>query len=601
MHLDYQTSKYKGKVYKFYHIAESYRDSGKVKKNRLFPLGKLTDEQAQKIRLVLKVVSNPDEQVTTLSNIVAQECVNYLDVALVNTLWETWKLSDAFTFNVTRGDLRTDLVAKILTINRCLDPCSHYSVPQWIRKTALPDILGEQILQLNDDKIYYELSKIQKNKTAIEYSLFKKTYEQDPKSYDYVNYDLSSSYFVGFKCKLSAFGRSKDGKPSCKQVILALMINSSGYPFKWDVFPGNMPEIETMDKVIKSCAHRFKLENVSMVFDRGLVSDENLVLIEEKGLKYITALDRDQIPNIANIDLQVFKDLDSGNALERIPRLAGFSQFDASLYYHDLGVERKRRHVMGINPERFLQDRKTREEKMDCFRRFLAQMNRSLKKAKRDRKANPTRNKFFNELKRLKIKKYYEDPQLKEIYVDVTLKGGTQKQVRSFQVTVKEKKQKIAKEKLTDGLCVFVTNYTEKEQDRYLIPAKRIIGAYREKTQVENAFKHIKSFVKIRPFFVNTDEHVRAVYTICVLSYFINRYLSEKRKESEGKDYLNSKQLYAPFKSCKMVTLLETLAGITKKDIVPFSDEQKDILGNIVSEKSVKFKPIYSSTKECSP
>ena len=121
-------------------------------------MGKLTDEQAQKIRRVLKVVSNPDEQVTTLSNIVAQECVNYLDVALVNQLWETWQLSDAFTYDITRGDLSSDLVAKILTINRCLDPCSHYSVPQWIRKTALPDILGEQILHLNDDKIYYELS-----------------------------------------------------------------------------------------------------------------------------------------------------------------------------------------------------------------------------------------------------------------------------------------------------------------------------------------------------------------------------------------------------------------------------------------------------------
>ena len=601
MHLDYKTSKYKDKVYKFYHIAESYRDGGKVKKNRLFPLGKLTDEQAQKIRLVLKVVSNPDEQVTTLSNIVAQECVNYLDVALVNQLWETWHLSDAFTYDITRGDLSTDLVAKILTINRCLDPCSHYSVPQWIRKTALPDILGEQILQINDDKIYYDLSKIEKNKPAIEYFLFKKTYEQDPKSYDYVNYDLSSSYFIGFKCKLSAFGRSKDGKAHCKQVILALMINSRGYPFKWDVFPGNMPEIETMDKVIRSCAHRFKLQNVSMVFDRGLVSDENLDLIEDKNLKYITALDRDQIPHIANIDLRVFKDLDSDNALERIPRLAGFSQFDESLYYHDLGIEKKRRYVMGIDPERFIQDRKTRKEKMDCFRHFLVQTNRSLKKAKRDRKANPTRNKFFNELKRLKIKKYYEDPQLKEISVNVTLKNGTQKQVRSFQVTVKEKKQKIAKEKLTDGLCVFVTNHIEKQQDQYIVSAKRIIGAYREKTQVEDAFKHIKSFVKIRPFFVNTDEHVKAVYTICVLSYFINRYLSEKRKELEGKNYLNSKQLYAPFKSCKLVTLLETLAGITKKDIVPFSDEQKAILSNIVSEKSIKFKPIYSSIKECSP
>ena len=597
MHLDYQTSKYKKKIYKFYHIAESYREGGKVKKNRLFPLGKLTDEQAEKIRLILKVVSNPDEQVTTLSNIVAQKCVDYLDVAIVNQLWETWQLSDAFSFDITRGDLSTDLVAKVLSINRCLDPCSHYSVPQWIRGTALPDILGEQILNLNDDKIYYELSKIHKNKSSIEYFLFKKTYEHDPKSYDYVNYDLSSSYFVGFKCKLSAFGRSKDAKPDCKQVILALMINSRGYPFKWDVFPGNMPEIETMDKVIKSCAHRFKLQNVSMVFDRGLVSDENLDLIEDKNLKYITALDSDQIPNIANIDLQVFKDLNSDNAFEYIPRLVGFNKFDPSLYYRDLGVEGKRRYVVGINPERLIQERKTRKGKMDCFRRFLAQTNRSLKKAKRDRKANPTRNKIFNELKRLKIKKYYEDPQLKEIFVDVTLKNATRKQVRSFQVTVKEKKQKIKKEKLTDGLCVFVTNHMEKEQNQYIVSAKRIIEAYREKTQVEDAFKHIKSFVKIRPFFVNTDEHVKAVYTICVLSYFINRYLSEKRRESEGKDYLNSKQLYAPFDSCKLVTLLEAVSGITKKDIIPFSEEQKVILSDIVSEKSIKIKPIYSSIK----
>lgn len=601
MHLDYQTSKYKGKVYKYYHIAESYREGGKVQKNRLFPLGKLTDQQAQKIRLICKVISNPDEQVTTLGNIVAQECVNYLDVALVNQLWEAWQLSDAFTFDITRGDLSTDLVAKVLTINRCLDPCSHYSVPQWIASTALPDILGEQILNLNDDKIYYELSKIQKNKPSIEYFLFKKTYEQDPKSYDYVNYDLSSSYFVGFKCKLSAFGRSKDGKPNCKQVILALMINSRGYPFKWDVFPGNMPEIETMDKVIRSCAHRFKLENVSMVFDRGLVSDENLDLVEDKNLKYITALDRDQIPNVPDVDLQLFKDLTSDNAVELLPQLPGFTKFDSSLYYRDLGVEGKKRYLVGINPERLIQDRKIRQEKMACFQRFLTQTNRSLKKAKRDRKANPTRNKFFNELKRLKIKKYYDDPQLKEIYVNVILKDGTRKQVKSFQVTVKKRKQRIAKEKLTDGLCMFVTNHIEKEQGRYLLPEKQIIIAYREKTQVEDAFKNIKSFVKIRPFFVNTDEHVKAVYTICVLSYFINRYLSEKRKESEGKDYLNSKKLYAPFKSCKLVTLLETVAGITKKDIIPLSEEQQAIVGDIVSKKTIKFEPVYSSIKKCSP
>ena len=601
MHLDYQTSRYKGKVYKYYHIAEAYREAGKVKKKRLFPLGKLSDEQAQKIRLICKVISDPAEQVTTLGNIVAQECVNYLDVAVVNQLWESWQLSEAFNFDVTRGDLSTDLIARVLTINRCLAPCSHYGVPEWIRTTALPDILGQQLLDLNDDKIYYELSKIQANKPAIENFLFKKTYEQDPQSYDYVNYDLSSSYFVGFRCKLSAFGKSKDGKPHCKQVILALLVNAIGYPFKWDVFPGNMPEIDTMDKVIKSCAHRFKLKNISMVFDRGLVSEENLSLIEEKELKYITALDTDQIPNVPNIDLEVFKDLDPDTALESIPQLPGLTKFDSSLYYQDLSVQGKRRYILGINPERFIQDRKIRKEKMECFRQFIAQTNKSLKKAKRDRKADPTREKVLNELRRLKIKKYYQDLQLKEIFVNVTLKGGERKKVRSFQVTIKENKEKIAKEKLTDGLCVFVANHVEKQHGRHLLSAKRIIEAYREKTQIEDAFKNIKSFVKIRPFFVNKEEHVKAVYTICVLSYFINRYLSRKRQKSEDKDYLNSKQLYAPLKSCKLVTLLETLAGLTKKDIIPLSEEQKAVLHGIVSESSIKFKPIYSPAQQCSP
>jgi transposase len=597
MHLDCRTSKYKGKVYRSYDIAESYRDGGKVKKKRLFPLGKLTDEQAAKIRLICKVISKPDEQVTTLSNIVAHECVNYLDVAVVNHLWETWQLSEAFCFDITRAPLSTDLIAKILVINRCLDPCSHYSVPRWIRTTALPDILGEQVFELNDDKIYYELSKIQKNQSLIENFLFQKTYEHNPQSYDYVNYDLSSSYFVGLKCKLSAYGRSKDQKPNCKQVILALMINAEGYPFKWDVFPGNMAEIQTMEKIIKACAHRFKLQNISMVFDRGLVSADSLELIDEKGLKYISALDRDQISNVPDIDLSIFKDFDPETVIDAIADLPDFTEYDSSLYFKDLGANGRKRYILGINPERFTQDRRCRKEKVDCFQRFVTHTNRSLKKAKRDRKQQPTLNKVINELNRLKIKRLYEPPYLKEIAVEVVLKDGSRKQVKSFQIKVKKKIAQIKKEKLTDGLCVFVTNHIDNDDNKYLLPANRIIRAYREKTQIEDAFKNIKSFVKIRPFFVNKDEHVKAVYTICVVSYFINRFLSQKRKESEGKDFLNSKQLYEPFRNCKLLTFLDQLSGIAKKDVIPLSAEQKGILRGIASVKALKFSPIYSSNK----
>ena len=166
-----------------------------------------------------------------------------------------------------------------------------------------------------------------------------------------------------------------------------------------------MPEINTMEKIIKTCAHRFKLQDISMVFDRGLVAEDILSLIDERGLKYISALDHDQIPNVPNIDLNIFKDLDSKTALKSIPHLTGFTKYDSDLYFKDLGINGDKRYIVGINPVIFVQDRKCRQEKIDCFQRFVASNNRLLKKAKRDRKEQPTLNKVTNELKRLKIRK----------------------------------------------------------------------------------------------------------------------------------------------------------------------------------------------------
>ena len=71
--------------------------------------------------------------------------------------------------------------------------------------------------------------------------------------------------------------------------------------------------------------------------------------------------------------------------------------------------------------------------------------------------------------------------------------------------------EKIEKDRYTDGICVFVTNHVEKEDGKFLMPPRQIIKAYRDKTQIEDAFKNMKSFVKLRPFFVNTDDHVKAV------------------------------------------------------------------------------------------
>ena len=175
MHLGYKPSKYKDTVYKSYFIAKSYREDNKVLKQIIMKIGKLSDKQASQIKLICKIVSNPSKIITTLENIKTEACKQFLDLAISNSLWEEWKLSHVFQAHSTNSELNTGIIAKILTLNRCTDPCSHYSIPEWVKNTALPEIMNHSLEKLNDDKIYYELDKIQENQENLENHLFKMT------------------------------------------------------------------------------------------------------------------------------------------------------------------------------------------------------------------------------------------------------------------------------------------------------------------------------------------------------------------------------------------------------------------------------------------
>jgi transposase len=579
MHLSYSFSKYKDKKYKSYAIAESYREGKKVKKRTIWSIGKLTDRQVNQIRLILKVMQSEDEVVTRLKDIVVKDSKAYLDIALVNELWNYWQLDQAFDYEISDSPLSTPLMAKILTINRCTDPCSHYSVPKWAKQNALAKVLNMDLSGLNDDKIYYELDKIHQNHFSIENYLFKQTYLKHSGSYQYINYDLTTSYFVGYKCKLSAFGKGKAECRGRRQVLLGVLINDEGYPFKWDVFPGNTAEVKTLKRNINACKTRFKLSgaNVTLVFDRGIISDDNAQMIEDANMRYISALDRNQIPS-CGIDLTPFKQISTDDVSPKPDR---FKKYDDELYFHDHGVIRDKRFIVGFNPTLFAEDRKNRKEKICFFETYLKDENKDLKNAQRDRKLKATEGRVLNELKRLKIKKYYEEPTLHPIVVKKRLKNGIVKSVNSFKVQVKKKVDIIVADKLLDGVCVFITNHIQRQGRGFKVNPRKVIHAYRDKTKIEDVFKNVKSFLKIRPFFVNTEKHVKAVYTICILAYFLNKFLANKRKAVGEKDYLNSKELYAPFKNIDFVTLFDQISGQTVTKPVELPEKTRSILEKI--------------------
>jgi len=579
MHLSYSFSTYKGNKYKSYAIAESYREGKKVKKRTIWPIGKLTDQQAAQIKLILKVAKGQDQTLTQLKDIVVKDSKAYLDIAVVNELWNYWQLDQAFDYEVSDSALSTALIAKILTINRCTDPCSHYSIPKWAKQNALAHVLNIDLSRLNDDKIYYELDKIDQNHFAMENYLFKQTYLQNSASYEYIDYDLSTSYFVGYTCKLSAFGKGKIECRGRRQVLLGVLINNEGYPFKWDVFPGNTAEVKTLKQNINACKTRFKLSgaNVTLVFDRGIISDDNAQLIKDAQMKYISALDRNQIAG-CGIDLSPFKKISSDDLY---PKPEDFKKYDDQLYFYDHGAIDDKRLIVGFNPSLFAEDRKNRKEKIKFFEIYLKNENKDLKHAQRDRKRQATEGRVLNELKRLKIKKYYEQPILHPIVVKKRLKNGTEKCVESFRVQVNKKHDIIVADKLLDGVCVFITNHIEIRGRGFKVSPSKVIGAYRNKTKIEDVFKNVKSFLKIRPFFVNTQKHVKAVYTICLLAYFLNKFLANQRKSAGEKDYLNSKELYAPFKNIDFVTLFDPISGQSAKKSVELPEETKNVLEKI--------------------
>ncbi|MGA1867701.1 MAG: hypothetical protein ACMUJM_04040, partial [bacterium] len=116
LHLDWGSSRYKGKVYRSYSLARPLWIDGKNKKETIIKLGKLSDEEVKKWRNLLKALKNPNSIVTSFEDICVEKHYAYLDVAIANALWDKLGLDTVFQKDGKRI-ISIATVARILTIN----------------------------------------------------------------------------------------------------------------------------------------------------------------------------------------------------------------------------------------------------------------------------------------------------------------------------------------------------------------------------------------------------------------------------------------------------------------------------------------------------
>ena len=192
LHLHWGQSKYKGNSYRTYSLARPYREKGKNRKEIVMKLGKLSDEEANKWRNLLKALKKPGTFLTTLEDIIVTDHYAYLDVAVANALWDEWGLDHIFKGDGQR-DISIATIARILTINRCIDPAAKSKTPEWFRGTALPWILNVNTNQINPSRIFRELIVIDKHKEEICKYLFTRMNRDNPQAMESVFYDLSST------------------------------------------------------------------------------------------------------------------------------------------------------------------------------------------------------------------------------------------------------------------------------------------------------------------------------------------------------------------------------------------------------------------------
>jgi len=555
MYLQTHPKKKKNDIYNYYSIAESYREDGKSKKRIITYLGKLSLEKAQQIRNVLKISQSTDTIVTTLDDLLFVDHWHYLDVAFLNHLWDKeWGLSELFPLpqdssKNRKKDISTGDIAKILTFYRCLDPGSYLNAVDWFKTTACDLIIGIDRAHFNKSRIYRELTVIEQQKEKIEQWLYDTLKERDEESMQLVFYDLSDSHFEGTKCELASPGRTKSHGFKSKRVVLSLLVNSKGEPFSWDILEDYTADVKTLTGNADKWARKFGFKKITLVFDRGMVSDDNLTHLENsKKYLYITAMNKNQLSTVEGIETKRFKNFTEKTTEKKILSI-GLTRYDDNTYYEDLGVDSdKRRHVLVFSPDLLETHRKARDMFIEKAIEELKQEKQSLLEAKKSRQVKPTEKRIDKILNKFKVNQF-----LSYHLESAVLTGNGGSEVQTFNLVYEKNTEAIKKAMLTDGIWMLVTNICKTtEPEEYRLGPRELIKAYRDKNRVEEGFKEVKSFLKFQPTFVYTKEHVRAHYTICILSYLLDVTITNKLRENRIEGVSSVDKMYRILERCEI-------------------------------------------------
>jgi len=403
---------------------------------------------------------------------------------------------------------RACVLSEVMTLNRLIFPLSELCMPDWIRRTAMGDILGSNFSELNEDALYRNLDRLHPKREQIERELAereKTLFNLDDMVY---LYDLTSTYFEGQAetNPQAKRGYSRDKRSDCKQVLVGLVLNRDGFPKAHEIFEGNRQDRSTVDEMLQILEKRTgKHPGSTVVVDRGMAYEENLEQIRAHGLHYLVAGRQSE----RNEWLDDFEKEADWEDVIRMPS-------PRNPFQNKSRVQIKRRqkgnevYILCLSEGREEKDRairvKQEERLIQDLDRLKSRIEKGhLKKAEKIYQAVGRLQERYPRVARYYRIQYQAQPQGLSWQEDIEKKGIAEK---------------------LDGSYVLRT-------DRQDLTADEIWRTYMLLTRVETAFRSMKSPLMERPIFHHLKRRTQTHIFLCVLAYHLLAAI-EKRFLDEG-------------------------------------------------------------------
>jgi len=440
----------------------------------------------------------PDWAMVDLGRVKADRLRRFGDVYLALAVWRRLGL-DVLLRDLMPGDgaeIEWDLLACLLVVARFCEPSSELAIAErFYDSTALDDLLGIPPEKVNDDRLYRALDAVLPHKDAICSHLLGRYADWFGTEVDFLLYDVTSTYFEGKAegNRLATRGYSRDHRPDCPQVCIGLVVTPEGLPVGYEVFAGNRADVTTLDDMIELLEQRYGQARRIWVFDRGIVSEDNLGELRERGARYVVGTPKSML---RKFEVELLRD--------------GWEQATES------GVEVKTAtHPDGGNDSFILcRSPQRREKERAMLRKHAERLEQKLRAVQASVRAGRLRNRATAERR---IGRWLgRFTRAEDLFrVELLPVEGPLENVRI------ERRQHVETwAAMAQGAYLLRSNIEGEE------PA-RLWQWYIQLTQAEAAFRTSKSDLGLRPVFHQKAERVEAHILVCFLALVLWRSLEQ--------------------------------------------------------------------------